>query len=42
MMKSLFDKFIVWAFGGVTAALATWKALELIAMLVEYLGAFDA
>jgi hypothetical protein len=41
-MKSLLDNFIVWSFGGVTAALATWKALELIATLVEYLGAFNA
>ena len=42
MMKSLFDNFIVWSFGGVTAALATWKALELTAMLVKYLGALNA
>ena len=42
MMKSLLENFIVWAFGGATAALATWKALELIAMLVGYLGVFNA
>jgi hypothetical protein len=41
-MKSLLDNLIVWAFGGVTAALATWKALELISMLAGYLGAFNA